>query len=64
MVGINTIILNQATMQKAVEYYLNSILLREGEGVNVVSIKSKMDNYNSTFEIEVKDILEPESEKK
>lgn len=52
MTGNNTIILNQATMQKAVQHYFDTVIFKDGIGVKVTGIKKNQSmNGGDTFEI-------------
>ena len=51
MIGNNVLTLNQATINKAVEYYLNQCVLKDA--VDVISV-TKNTGYDSTFEVDVR----------
>ena len=53
MIGNNVLTLNQATINKAVEYYLNQCVLKDA--VDVIGVR-KNGGYESTFEVEVRPI--------
>lgn len=51
MTGNNTIILNQATMQKAVQHYFDTVIFKDGIGVKVTGIKKNTNGGGDTFEV-------------
>lgn len=51
MIGNNTLILNQATINEAVEYWLKNVLLKD-EGVEVISVRANS-NLDHTFSVEL-----------
>lgn len=50
MLGINTIVLNQASMNRAMEHYLRTVLLKNGL-VGVCSVIKNNGQYEIRFEI-------------
>lgn len=47
MDGTNTLELNSATMQKAVAYYLNKVVLKEDAAVEVTEVVANTKNYGT-----------------
>lgn len=52
MIGNNSIELNQGTMIAAVEYYLNSCVMRDGAAVKVTDIKAKT-GYGPSYTVDI-----------
>jgi len=57
MIGYNTLVLNQAEMMRAIEYYLNNVQFKESTQVTSVS-ENKSDN---TFLVIVGEVKESEA---
>lgn len=51
MEGKNEFELNQATMNKAVEYYLNQVIFRESCEVTVEAVTYEKEGYGRTFKV-------------
>jgi hypothetical protein len=52
MIGNNSIEMNQGTMIEAVEFYLNSRVMRDGAAVKVKDIKAKS-GYGPSYTVEI-----------
>ena len=50
MIGQNKIQMNQATINEAVEHYLNTRVFREGRQVKVVDVDQDNDGFDVTVE--------------
>lgn len=51
MIGNNTIEMNQATLNAAVEHYLNTCVFKEA--VTVMSVSAKSNGYSPMFEVKI-----------
>lgn len=50
MIGSNQLSLNQATLNAAVEHYLNTRVFRDGEQVSVTRVDENGSEFNVTIE--------------
>ena len=59
MIGQNMIEMNQATINEAVEHYLNTRVFREGRQVKVLSVDE--DANNGVFNVTIEPLIPAES---
>ena len=60
MIGNNSIEMNQGTLIAAVEFYLNSLVMRDGAAVKVKNITAKS-GYGPSYTVDIAPVEKEES---